>query len=156
MDCAFSTRSVALASCRRAYPEGAAKLTGLVILLGVLGTFGPGFLLGLQGMRTRVVSYPESWGMTNQLVTMSALLLVLGLTLPILYFFYAVFWGEKSDNPWDATTLEWSASSPPPHGNFATPPRVHRGPYEYSVPGAETDFVMQADPGGPQAEPAKV
>jgi hypothetical protein len=47
---------------------------------------------------------------------------------------------RKSDNPWQATTLEWQTPTPPPHGNFATPPQVYRGPYEYSVPGHDRDF----------------
>ncbi len=102
----------------RAYPEPLGKLAGWMVLLGVLGTFGPGLMLGLQGMRVRVVSYPEAWQMTNQLITMSALLLVAGLSLPLLYFFYSAFWGEKNGNPWDATTLEWRSSSPPPPQNF--------------------------------------
>jgi cytochrome c oxidase subunit 1 len=59
-------------------------------------------------------------------------------------FFMSIFKGEKTEeNPWHATTLEWAAPSPPPHGNFATPPVVHRGPYEYSVPGQEKDFHPQ-------------
>ena len=49
-------------------------------------------------------------------------------------------------NPWDATTLEWSAPSPPGHGNFLTEPIVYRGPYEYSVPGAARDFTPQFEP----------
>ena len=48
----------------------------------------------------------------------------------------------KSDNPWNATTLEWAAPSPPPHGNFVTEPTVYRGPYEYSVPGKKRDFGL--------------
>jgi cytochrome c oxidase subunit 1 len=48
-----------------------------------------------------------------------------------------------SANPWEATTLEWQAPSPPPHGNFETVPEVHRGPYEYSVPGHAKDFTPQ-------------
>jgi len=102
----------------RAYPELLAKVAGWMVLLGVLGTFGPGLMLGMQGMRVRVVSYPEAWQMTNQLITMSALLLVAGLSLPLLYFFFSAFWGEKNDNPWNATTLEWRTSSPPPPQNF--------------------------------------
>ena len=47
------------------------------------------------------------------------------------------------DNPWEATTIEWSAPSPPPHGNFVGTPEAYRGPYEYSVPGAPKDFVPQ-------------
>ena len=55
--------------------------------------------------------------------------------------------GEKvGDNPWNATTLEWQTPTPPPHGNFLKPPHVHRGPYEYSVPGHDTDFTPQNEP----------
>ena len=47
-------------------------------------------------------------------------------------------------NPWGATTVEWSAPSPPlPHVNFEAPIEVYRDPYEYSVPGAEKDFSPQ-------------
>ena len=93
----------------------------------------------------------------NTVISMGAWTLGL-FQLPFIFnFFWSIKKGEKvGDNPWDATTLEWTAPSPPPHGNFATPPSVYRGPYEYSVPGAKTDFCMQADASGPQAEPAKV
>jgi cytochrome c oxidase subunit 1 len=50
-------------------------------------------------------------------------------------------------NPWNCTTLEWPIPSPPPHDNFAgKEPVVYRGAYEYSVPGAPQDFIMQTDP----------
>ena len=52
----------------------------------------------------------------------------------------------ESDNPWEATTLEWQTPTPPPHGNFATEPHVYRGPYEYSVPGHRSDFTPQNVP----------
>jgi cytochrome c oxidase subunit 1 len=74
----------------------------------------------------------------------------------IINFFMSMKRGRPvSANPWDATTLEWAAApSPPPHGNFPTPPRVYRGPYEYSVPGAPTDFTPQNVPdSGPNAVP---
>jgi cytochrome c oxidase subunit 1 len=59
---------------------------------------------------------------------------------------------KASDNPWEATSLEWTIPSPPPHDNFAgIEPVVHRGAYEYSVPGASKDYLMQTD-----AEPAEV
>ncbi|MCH7917499.1 MAG: cbb3-type cytochrome c oxidase subunit I [Planctomycetes bacterium] len=66
--------------------------------------------------------------------------------IPFIFnFFWSIWWGKKvtSDNPWEATTLEWAAPSPPPHGNFATVPVTYRGPYEYSVPDAERDFSPQ-------------
>jgi len=54
-----------------------------------------------------------------------------------------------SDNPWEATTLEWQTPTPPPHGNFAQMPVVYRGPYEYSVPGHKKDFTPQNEPDAP-------
>jgi len=50
---------------------------------------------------------------------------------------------KDEENPWQATTLEWAAPSPPPHGNFTSPIEAYRGPYEYSVPGASKDFSPQ-------------
>ena len=68
-----------------------------------------------------------------------------------LVFIVNLFWGLRrgertSDNPWEAKTLEWATTSPPPHDNFTVPPSVHRGPYDYSLPGAATDFVPQSQP----------
>jgi cytochrome c oxidase subunit I len=68
-----------------------------------------------------------------------------------LIFIFNLFWSMKSgakaaDNPWEATTLEWTTATPPPHDNFGGhTPVVHNGPYEYNVPGAPRDFVMQTD-----------
>jgi cytochrome c oxidase subunit 1 len=66
----------------------------------------------------------------------------------IINFFYSIRNGElvNSDNPWQATTLEWQTPTPPPHGNFLRPPQVYRGPYEYSVPGRQEDYVPQNQP----------
>jgi len=54
---------------------------------------------------------------------------------------------KASDNPWEATTLEWSTTSPPPFDNFGgRPPTVYHGPNEYGTKGAAGDYVMQASP----------
>jgi len=51
---------------------------------------------------------------------------------------------KASKNPWDGTTLEWDTDSPPPLDNFGgNYPSVYRGPYEFSVPGVEPDFIPQ-------------
>jgi cytochrome c oxidase subunit 1 len=65
--------------------------------------------------------------------------------LPFIFnFFWSIRHGAPiQDNPWQATTIEWAAPSPPPHGNFVNLPQAYRGPYEYSVPGAGKDFVAQ-------------
>jgi cytochrome c oxidase subunit 1 len=66
----------------------------------------------------------------------------------IINFFWSMKGGKRvtSDNPWNATTLEWNTPTPPPHGNFLTTPVVYRGPYEYSVPGAAKDYSPQWEP----------
>jgi cytochrome c oxidase subunit 1 len=63
----------------------------------------------------------------------------------VINLFASIYVGKKisNDNPWDATTLEWATPTPPPHGNFLEEPVAYRGPYEYSVPGADTDFTPQ-------------
>ncbi|NIY07892.1 MAG: cytochrome C oxidase subunit I, partial [Gemmatimonadetes bacterium] len=74
-------------------------------------------------------------------------------------FLWCLVRGEKApQNPWRANTLEWTAPSPPPHGNFATAPVVYRGPYEYSSPLAEEDYLPQDRPprepsNAPDSEP---
>ncbi len=64
----------------------------------------------------------------------------------IINLFVCITKGKKvtSDNPWQSTTLEWQTPTPPPHGNFEHAPQVHRGPYDYSVPGAAKDYTPQS------------
>ena len=63
----------------------------------------------------------------------------------IINLFWSIGNGKKveSDNPWHATTLEWQTPTPPPHGNFEVIPRVYHGPYEYSSPLVEEDWLAQ-------------
>jgi cytochrome c oxidase subunit 1 len=84
----------------------------------------------------------------NKYVSMGAWFLCLAQIPFIVNFFWSIRNGKKitSDNPWDATTVEWQTPTPPPHGNFSQPIEVHRGPYEYSVPGHATDFTLQTQP----------
>jgi len=75
-----------------------------------------------------------------------AAMITIGAQLVFLFnFLYSLKFGAKaSENPWNATTLEWSIPSPPPFDNFAGHvPEVYRGPYELSVPGAADDFIPQ-------------
>jgi len=69
---------------------------------------------------------------------------------------WSMFRGRKAGpNPWECTTLEWTTESPPPHGNWAEPPAVYRGPYEYRVAGAPNGYLTQDDAGsGPEPAPA--
>ena len=84
----------------------------------------------------------------HRFITMAAMITAAAQLMFLINLFWSLFKGKKApDNPWEATTLEWTIPSPPPHDNFGGKiPVVHHGPYEYSVPGAPTDYVMQTDP----------
>jgi cytochrome c oxidase subunit 1 len=88
---------------------------------------------------------PHLWLMLHRDILYAAVGLGLSQIPFIINFFWSIKNGKKvtSDNPWQSTTLEWQTPTPPPHGNFAVVPEVHRSPYEYSVPGAATDFTPQ-------------
>ncbi len=111
--------------------------------------FMPMFFQGMAGVSRRLYDqtlYAHGEAVQGLTIMSSWGAWMLGLSqLPfILNFFMSLRAGKRiAANPWDATTLEWVAPSPPPHGNFATIPVVYRGPYEYSVPGVQTDFFPQ-------------
>ena len=114
------------------------------------GVFMPMMIQGLAGMNRRMydggIQYQHVQDVLhwNSVMSWSAWGLGLFQIFFIVNFFMSIRRGEKTNNnPWQATTLEWETPSPPPHGNFLSPPEVHRGPYEYSVPGAATDFTPQ-------------
>ncbi len=83
----------------------------------------------------------------NQFITLSAILLLLSQLVFIINFFWSLARGKAAaDNPWQANTLEWCTSSPPPHENFAVAPVVYCGPYEYSCPESSDDWRAQDRP----------
>ncbi|GJQ26622.1 MAG: cytochrome-c oxidase [Phycisphaerae bacterium] len=111
--------------------------------------FMPMFFQGMAGLLRRQYDQTEQLhgSLAHGLTTMSSWgAWMLGLAqLPfIINFFWSMVAGKKvGANPWEATTLEWAAPSPPPHGNFESVPVVHCGPYEYSVPGKKNDYCPQ-------------
>jgi cytochrome c oxidase subunit 1 len=114
------------------------------------GVFFPMLIQGLAGVSRRLYDqtmYAQGAATQDLAVMMSTSAWLLGATQ--LIFIFNFFWSMRggkpveSDNPWQATTLEWATPTPPPHGNFTTSPQVYRGPYEYSVPGAALDFCPQ-------------
>ena len=98
-----------------------------LIFIGFNLTFFPMHILGLQGMPRRVYTYQPDmpWYGLNMFVSLSAIILVAG----FMVFFFDVIRSARrgpnaTDNPWNAPTLEWSTSSPPPSFNFARIPVV--------------------------------
>ncbi len=111
--------------------------------------FFPMHFLGVGGHMRRIYNpmqyeFLSSWQPWNVYITVSAFLLVLSQIPFVVNFFWSLFAGKQADeNPWQANTLEWSAPSPPPHGNFGAIPIVYRGPYEYSSPEVKEEFLPQ-------------
>jgi len=104
------------------------KVQFWTILVGFNLAFGPMHVLGLQGMPRRIQSYPESLGLTfwNLVSTIGAFIIALG----VLVFLVNAVRSfrqprEMVADPWDARTLEWATSSPPPDHNFDEIPVVH-------------------------------
>jgi len=121
-------------------------------LLFINGVFMPMMFEGMAGVSRRLFD-PTVYetGAAVHGLTMLTSWSAWGLALAQIPFIINFFWSMRKEeraeeNPWQATTLEWAAPTPPPHGNFAEPPVVHRGPYDYSVPGAESDFSPQGQP----------
>jgi len=133
----------------RTMDESLGKLHFFLSFIFINIVFAPMFWQGLAGLSRRlydqtVYAHGEAVQGLTIMSSWGAWLLGLAQIPFIINFFISIRWGRKvSDNPWEATTLEWSVPSPPPHGNFAVEPVVHRGPYEYSVPGADKDFFPQ-------------
>jgi len=122
-------------------------------LIGMNGIFLPMFIQGLAGMNRRLYdggrAYQAFTGFDGSFRGQAWAAVFLGVVQ--LFFIVNLFWSLRKgarvgDNPWHATTLEWTTTSPPPVHNFEPAIAVHRGPYDYSVPGAARDFTPQNKP----------
>ena len=133
--------------------ETLGKIHFFITLAGTYAIFMPMHYLGMAGQTRRYsqfteVAYLQKLIPLNTFITWAAIITVSAQVIFVINLFWSLFKGPKaSDNPWEATTLEWTTATPPPHDNFAgVTPVVNHGPYEYGVPGAEKDFVMQTAP----------
>lgn len=122
-------------------------------IVSAYGVFFPMHFLGLAGVPRRYYQNTE-FPMFNQmydineLITVFAIIAAAAQGLFIFNIFYSIFKGPKApQNPWRATTLEWTTPVKHIHGNWPGEiPEVHRWPYDYSKPGAEEDFIPQTVP----------
>ena len=115
-------------------------------------TFFPMHILGVGGHMRRISNptqyeFLQGFEGMNIFITMSAFTLGFAQLILVFNFFWSIYKGKVAEqNPWQVNTLEWEAPTPVPHGNFVQIPTVYRGPYEYSVPGEESDWIPQAQP----------
>ncbi len=137
-------------------------------MIAINCVFMPMFLQGMAGVHRRwydggktyeMISSVKVFGHNslewNKFSSVAAFCLAIAQLPFIINFFWSIWGGKKvGRNPWEGTTLEWDAPSPPGHGNFDKELHVYRGPYEYSVPGADKDFTPQTEPPAqPQPQP---
>lgn len=117
------------------------------------GVFFPMHFIGMAGLPRRYytnTNFPLFDDLQNVNVLITTFALIGGaFQLVFLYnFFSSIFYGKRTEqNPWNSTTLEWTAPIEHIHGNWpGAIPEVHRWPYDYSKPGYDVDFVPQNVP----------
>jgi cytochrome c oxidase subunit 1 len=116
----------------RLYDERLGKLHFWWVFVMYNATFIPMFQAGLGGMNRRIADYPAELAGINQFISIAAFVLGAGFLVMVYNLVNSWIRGPvASANPWQARTLEWQTSSPPPLTNFATPPVVVESPYSY-------------------------
>ena len=137
----------------RMMSESMARWHFFITLIGTYAIFMPMHYLGMAAHLRRYsqlteLKYLHGLVPLQEFMTYAAFITIAGQFIFLFNLFWSMKFGQKaSDNPWEATTLEWTTATPPPHDNFGGHiPVVYNGPYEYSVPGAPRDFIMQTDP----------
>ena len=132
--------------------EGLGKLHFWLTFIGVYCIFMPMHYLGLAGNVRRYSAFVDDYLIplipVHKFITIAALLTGAAQFIFLFNLIWSRFKGPvASENPWEATSLEWSTTSPPPFDNFGGRHMVvYNGPNEYGVENNGTDFVMQTSP----------
>ncbi|TLP69326.1 cytochrome c oxidase subunit I [Parasedimentitalea maritima] len=133
-----------------------------ITFIGAYAIFFPMHYVGLVGVPRRYYEIGEPAFMTTPVEGLNAFITVAALTVGAaqMVFLFNLYWSSRhgrvaGSNPWKATTLEWlTPVVPPEHGNWGDDlPLVYRWAYDYSLPGAPEDYIVQTDP-GPKAPTA--
>ena len=119
--------------------------------IGVYMIFMPMHYLGLAGNVRRYSAFVDDYAISlipvHKFITIAALLTGAAQLIFLFNLIWSRFRGAvASENPWEATSLEWSTSSPPPFDNFGGRHMVvYNGPNEYGIDGPQ-DYIMQTSP----------
>jgi len=121
--------------------------------VGAYAIFMPFHYLGLAGNVRRYQAFSPEYMQPliplHKFITVAALVTGAAQLIFVFNLIYSRFRGEPaSDNPWQATSLEWSTpTTPPPHNNFGDKlPEVYHDPYQYGVESSVGDYFMQTSP----------
>jgi len=120
--------------------------------VGAYCIFMPFHYLGMAGNIRRYSSFPDDFLQpllpVHKWITVAALITGAAQLIFVYDLIHSRFWGKPApDNPWEATSLEWSTASPPPFDNFGGKhPVVYHDPYQYGVQSSVGDYVMQTSP----------
>jgi cytochrome c oxidase subunit I len=137
------------------FNERLGKLHFWFTFLGTYAIYLPMHYLGFLGVPRRYCAMgstdfiPASAQSLNASITISALIVGASQLIFLYNMFSSLRNGKPAGhNPWGATSLEWQTPDVPPHhGNWGpTLPKVYRWAYDYSVPGAELDYIPQNHP----------
>lgn len=96
-------------------------------VVGFNGTFMVQHFLGIMGMPRRVYTYADNpgWALLNGISSASVVFMVVGTLVLVWNVVKSLHSGTAAgNNPWDAFTLEWSTTSPPPEENFQSLPEI--------------------------------
>ena len=138
--------------------DGLGKLHFWLTFVGVYAIFMPMHYLGLAGNVRRYSAFVDDYLIplipVHKFITVAALLTGAAQFIFLFNLIWSRFKGPvASENPWGATSLEWSTSSPPPFDNFGGKHMVvYNGPNEYGVASSGgQDYIMQTSPEKVQA-----
>jgi cytochrome c oxidase subunit 1 len=133
--------------------ETLGKLHFWLSFVGTYCIFMPFHYLGMAGNVRRYQAFVDDYTQPliplHRFITIAALATGAAQLIFVYNLIHSRFKGEPaSDNPWQATSLEWSTpTTPPPHNNFGDKlPEVFHDPYQYGVEGSLGDYVMQTSP----------
>src|SRR5438105_5020953 len=141
--------------------ETLGKIHFWLTFVGAYAIFMPFHYLGLAGNVRRYQAFAPEYMQPliplHKFITIAALFTGAAQLVFVYNLFVSRYKGEPaSDNPWQATSLEWSTpTTPPPHNNFGdTLPVVYHDPFQYGVESSTGDYVMQTSPekAGPDDE----
>src|SRR5579863_5009567 len=133
--------------------ETLGKIHFWLSFVGAYAIFMPFHYLGMAGNVRRYQAFVDDFMQplipVHKFITVAAILTGVAQFIFLYNLLHSYFRGAPApDNPWEATSLEWSTpTTPPPHNNFGDHmPVIYHDPYQYGVKSSTGDYVMQTSP----------